>query len=215
MILNHGTSYTRMADDIGIVGLKPRGSNKSNFFTQGVESNNNVVYLTDDKEGADFYQWRSCLANNDVVGVNVIVNTDDLEEDLLRIDENLIDIESRGTTKNCPISLRKEQAEIVNSDKRWKTSVEKTSLLSYKGVIPAKKFLDVQFKYIEENIFFDQEFLNIEDISKRLRCHDLFLQGRSIVNNIAKDNIIDDLLEYLSLFDIVSRKWVLKGIQNN
>lgn len=136
MLLYHGTSQTNVAD-ILLHGLSPRYDAPGNWYTN-VKSNRNVVYLTKSVVDPEHYALRSAIVSNSKQAAILCIDTDFLDAYMLRVDENFLDIESRGTHANCGIDERKAQRLVVESDDRWEESLAVFGACSHYGVIPAE-----------------------------------------------------------------------------
>lgn len=177
----HGTSNSYYVNNIQKEGLIPRGKKSSNWYSQGVESNTEVVYITNNFYYTEFYQFRAALINQDNYGIKLTI--ENLDEDNLRVDENFISLEELGYSNNCNIDLRHKQQEKILYDSRWKESLDKTSLVSYYGKITSNKIKDVIYTDIRENEFFDEELFSISEKYKRLKFHDCYLSGFKACKN--------------------------------
>ncbi|MHB8484024.1 MAG: hypothetical protein ACYDBV_15105 [Nitrospiria bacterium] len=216
MFLYHGTSNTAFLNNIKEDGLKPRKKTLSNFYTQNVQSNSEVVYLNNDrKESCPFYCFRSCLLNQDEKGVIITIDTDKLDESKFRVDENFLDIEERGSSVNCPIDLRDKQQKKLLKDNRWKESLEKTAKASYRGKINPEAFTMIEEYDIKKSGIFDQEMFDIEDKELRLRASDSWLEGDGYVGTYIQNggdlelNVRSYLWNFLP--EIFRYHWMVKG----
>jgi len=158
----------------------PREGKSSNWFTQGVESNSHVVYLTAKSEEVEFYEFRSALANNDQITARIIINAENLNSDNFRPDENYLDILERGCYTNCPLDVRDKQQEKILNDRRWKESIELCGKITHVGKIEASHFSKIVYRDVKENVFYDDDIFKIEDIKTRLKAHDAWLSGHGV-----------------------------------
>ena len=175
-IFYHGTSASRIDRNIKENGLVPREGRASNWFTQGVESNSHVVYLTSNAQEAEFYEFRAALANNDMKTARIIIKAENLDSDNFRPDENYIDMQERGQFTNCPLDIRDKQQEKVLNDRRWRESLEACEKITHLGKIDPSHFSEIIYSDVTENTYYDEELFKM-DLEKRLKSHDAWLSG--------------------------------------
>jgi hypothetical protein len=176
MILYHGTASSNV-DSILSEGLKPRKNNLGNWFTN-IKSNSELVYLTNTDE-CEHYALRSAIVNQDSSGVILQIDVDKLDHDLLRVDENFIDIEERGAFVNCNIEDRQKQREKAAYDNRWEQSLQVFGSCTYYGIVPPEAISVKEIKKIKDIRYFRDEFVEHSTPQANCYVYDAFLSNFS------------------------------------
>lgn len=166
MILYHGTCmkfYEKISKD----GIKPRLRRRGNWLGNNIGSHPKLVYLSIDKV-LEFYPFVACVVNNDSTGVVLSINTDKLDQSLLRADENFIDYEERGSTKDakCPFDMRKKQRIKAAKDLRWEESLNKMGMAAYRGIIPPDAINLHKIIPLKENKLYLNNIMNYDTVRR-------------------------------------------------
>ena len=151
--LYHGTSDGFLSG-IMKTGLLPRHNSQGNFLGINVPSHPDLVYMKNDPFAAEYYAVNSALVNNHSHGVVLTIDTNALNKEVLRVDENLIDLEEIGQYNEVDIERRNESRKRAKYDKRWKTSLKKIGSCSHLGKITSDKIVDVKKIVPEQSTYF-------------------------------------------------------------
>lgn len=184
MIVYHGTSL-KNANFFASRGIRPRFESPGNWMTN-VPAHNEAVYLAKTIFSAEFYAFRSCLVDNTTTGAIVSIDLDKVNKDLLRVDENFLDIEERGTFEKGPIELRKQQRGLIRGDSRWEQSLERAGLCSYFGVIPPAAVGIISTKKLEELVGYHPQILGEKTPERRCYLFDIFIGEFHWATNVNK-----------------------------
>ena len=174
MLLYHGTSAKRYKK-IRKEGLHPRYSDGGNWFTN-IRSNREMVYLSKYTSDSEHYGLRASVVDGSKEYVILFVDTDHLDQDNLRVDENFLDIEERGAYQNCNISDRQRQREQAIKDKRWEDSVSKMGYCGHVGPIDPSLIRVYLSKELRDNRFFRPEFFSHKDPVANCYVYDVFMR---------------------------------------
>lgn len=152
MKLYHGTSYTAYQKILKDGVLKPRCTSGGNFDFENVASHPNMIYFCGGiRHEAHFHALHAAHVNNDDMCVTIEVDHVSIDESLLRVDENFLDFEERGTFINGDCDKRKKQREMAAIDHRWMKSLAVIGLCAYQGEIPMVCFSNVTIQKLEDN----------------------------------------------------------------
>lgn len=194
MILHHATTQ-EFAEHIKSDGIVPRKGTKGNWWTN-VPGNSELVYFNNHYISNEFHMARACIANNTLNGAVVYVDTDKLDEKNLRVDENFLDFERRGTYINGDIEERIGDRELALSDTRWEESVKKVGNCSYFGTVPKEAVVDIKFYYNgygpqgnQQNRFYWDSYEKFETVEEKLLAFDFLLKANKSFDDPAKINM--------------------------
>jgi hypothetical protein len=173
MYLYHGTASVNV-ESILRDGILPRRNGLGNWFTN-IKSNSDLVYMLKDPKIGDHYALRSAIVNQDSHGVILQIDLDKLDKSLLRVDENFLDIESRGEYTNCGIEERQKQRLLASLDSRWQESLDKFGACTYYGTVPAEAISVKEVKPIKSIRYYREEFEEHSSPTSNCYVYDVFL----------------------------------------
>jgi hypothetical protein len=186
MLLYHGTSK-KLVDDILKEGLKPRGEDKGNWYVNNIPSHPDLIYLTDQKWLTYFYALNCAVNTMSNGGCLLTIDTEFLDEDKFRIDENYyteIELDrTNATNKAVPFEIRYDQLDRIASDKRWKESLSVCNACSFKGVIPPTAIISTDYVDNEWNPLFRKEFVASSDVEANLATIKVVLDTTGVFIN--------------------------------
>lgn len=187
MKLYHTTSE-QFIDDILEQGIKPRGSEPGNWWTN-VDGNTELVYLSD-QHCTDFYKARMRCRFPDRAAVVIEIDSQFIQENL-RIDENLINNEDNDGWP-CTFEERYVQRERALTDGRWQYSIEKIGLCTHIGLIPAETFSIHEMTY--SSPWLRPEFMDQPHEIDRLVIFDMMINEfnkYSCTHKLTRDEVVD------------------------
>ncbi len=182
----HTTSFSAFKK-IEKTYLSPRYNTIGCFDTNtNVGSHPYMVYFTTSSESSasEMYGFRSSLIDRDTQAVRLSLELTDLNENNLRVDENFLDLESRGTFYGAKIDNRLKQRTLAILDKRWQQSIDKTELFAHVGKVLSEKIKKYEIFSIKNSQFFVSEIHTLPTKELRLCAHDWWLKGFADATNI-------------------------------
>jgi hypothetical protein len=183
MKLYHGTSHTAYKSILKDGMLKPRENNPGTWLGNNIASHPKMVYLTNSIESGMFHALHSSCVAGDKTEVILEINSDHLNHNNLRVDENWLDILERGTCKNCPFDLRRIQRDAALIDTRWRESLAGVGCCAYLGPIEQIRIESVRMISNENNPFYRQEMTAGKTKKERAEVFNNLLSGHLIFIN--------------------------------
>lgn len=203
MIFVHGTCEKKWNSIQKDGYIRSRRNQRGSWYTN-LDGNQYLIYLTNTSilrsyKNHSFHGYKAAIANGCSKVVTLHIPLNKLDEDLLRADENYLDVKERNTFDNCPPELRLIQRFNVFFSKEWRESLMATDMCAYAGIIEVDSIAKVEVTNITDSIWHRPEFIEYD----RDAANNLFDYHLSACNLMFNSHYDKDISKYIEIWQSI------------